>query len=31
MLASVFFDILSYTSGNIILCIFTNLELNLRI
>jgi len=30
-IASVFFDILSYTIGNNILCIFKNFELNLII
>jgi len=30
-IASVFFDILSYTIGNIIFCSFKNLELNLII
>jgi len=29
IIASVFFDMLSYTIGNIIFCIFKNLELNL--
>jgi len=29
ILASMFFDILSYTIGNNILCIFKNFELNL--
>jgi len=28
IIASVFFDILSYTIGNIISCIFKNFELN---
>jgi len=31
MIASVFFDILSYTIGNIIFCIFKNFEFNLII
>jgi len=31
IIASVFFDILSYTIGNTIFCIFTNFELNLII
>jgi len=31
IIASVFYDILSYTIGNIIFCIFKNFELNLII
>jgi len=31
IIASVFFDILSYTTANIIFCIFKNFELNLII
>jgi len=31
IIASVFFDILSYTIGNVIVCIFKNFELSLII
>jgi len=31
IIASVLFDILSYTIGNIIFCIFKNFEFNLKI
>jgi len=31
IIASMFFDILSYTIGNIIFCIFKNFELNIII